>query len=253
MAFDFSYPNTPADQRGWGQGWKPGLPIGTRPASYTGTIVPLSVRGVPFVGGIREELAELCELLVEESLDRGYIPKLDNPGCWGGAFRPTKRSDGSYTTTPSNHSWYTAVDINAPHNVYGSTQHQIPEAMAKLWHDYGWRWLGPPINDWEHFDFAGTPADAKAMLDKARKDGIGMALSAEDKQTLAEARKFLAALDDSISPAGPVEAGTRVGRAVKKSEKPDAPAVDISAHIADPDAHAHKHALGNSGLQVKAG
>ena len=164
MAFDFSYPNTPPNERGWGPGW---------PQCQTDKAVTLRVAGTVFVGGIREELAELAERLVLESLKRGYIPRLDDPGCWGGACRATKRADGSFTTTPSNHSWYTALDINAPHNVYGSDQHQIPNKMAELFKDYGWRWLGPPIKDWMHFDFAGTPADARRMLKKAREKHLG--------------------------------------------------------------------------------
>ena len=171
MAFDFGYPQTKdAQERGWGRGWQPGDPIGTRPADLPGKVVPLVADSVSFPGGIREELHDLAVLLLEESIKRGYIPRLDDPGCWGGAFRPTKRSDGTYTTTPSNHSWYTAVDINAPHNVFGADSRQIPQAMADLWRKYGWRWLGPPIKDWMHFDFAGTPADAKEMLAKAKND-----------------------------------------------------------------------------------
>lgn len=239
MAFDFAYPQThDAQERGWGRGWEPGLPIGTRPASWPGTIVPLVVRGVPFAGGIREELHDLAELLIEECLEQGWLLKLDDPGCWGGAFRPTKRSDGTYTTTPSNHSWYTALDVNAPHNVYGvPSPQQIPDDakfnMPELLREYGWRWLGPPIKDWMHFDFAGSPADAKDMLLKARKNGIGMALSDEDKKTLADARRFLAALDETIHPDGPIEAGNRVGRAVKKSEATQPTPAPGDPHVHD--------------------
>ena len=180
MTFDYGYPQTlDAQERGWGRGWQSGVPIGTRPSTLPGVVVPLTVQGVSFPGGVREELLELVTLLLEESLKRGYIPKLDDPGCWGGAFRPTKRSDGSYTTTPSNHAWYTAVDINAPHNVYGGTTHQIPAEMAALWRKYGWRWLGPPIQDWMHFDFAGSPNDAKIMTAMARRD-LGVDMAYED-------------------------------------------------------------------------
>lgn len=164
MTFNFNYPNgSPAD-RGWGPGW---------PNCQTAKAVPLVVDGVSFPGGIREELRELAERLVRESLQRGYLPGLDNPGCWGGGCRPTKDSRGNLTDNPSNHSWYTALDINAPHNVFGSSTHQIPQAMADLWRQYGWRWLGPPIRDWMHFDFAGSPADAKDMLNKARAARLG--------------------------------------------------------------------------------
>lgn len=224
MAYDFEYPQThDAQARGWGRGWQAGDPIGTRPSNLPGIIIAFSHDGVSFPGGIRVELAEMAHALLDESLDRRYIPKLDDPGCWGGAFRPTKRSDGSYTTTPSNHSWYTAFDINAPHNVYGSSTHQIPLAMAELWREYGWRWLGPPIKDWMHFDYAGSPMDAAHDTGRIRKDGIGMALTPDQKATLNRAQKFLDALESSIQAAGATEAGNRVGRAVKRTEA-DTPA-----------------------------
>jgi len=224
VAYDFEYPQThDAQARGWGRGWQVGDPIGVRPANLPGIVTPFSHDGVSFPGGVRVELAELAHLLLAESLDRGYIPRLDDPGCWGGAFRPTKTSSGGYTTTPSNHSWYTALDINAPHNVYGSSTHQIPQAMADLWREYGWRWLGPPIKDWMHFDFAGSPMDAADMTAKARKDGIGMALTPAQAATLAEAEKFLAALQTTLGSAGPVESANRVGRATKRNENAPAP------------------------------
>lgn len=160
MPYDFSYPGTPPSERGWGSGW---------PNCNRDRVVSLVVAGVSFPGGIREELHELATLLLLTSLERGYIPRLDDPGCWGGACRDTKRADGSRTGKASNHSWFTALDINAPHNVFGGSSRQIPDRMGDLFHAYGWRWLGPPIGDWMHFDYAGTPADAKRDTEEARR------------------------------------------------------------------------------------
>jgi hypothetical protein len=241
MGFDFGYPNSGADERGWGEGWKPGMPIGTRPGSYKGVIVPLTVdlkdqgQGVlSFTGGVREEVHDLLEMLVTECAERGYRYKRE---CYGGAFRPTKRSTGSaaippgkpgsvYTTTPSNHSWYVAVDISTTTNVYGGSTHDIPGWMVDVFRRYGWRWLGDTaIHDWEHFDFAGTPADAKAMTEKARKDGIGMALTEEQEKTLKAAKAFLDELREKLGSKGGDSdevrakgAGSRVAKAVLKSE-----------------------------------
>jgi hypothetical protein len=237
LAFDFEYPQTLDNEaRRWGPGWEVGMELWQRPPDYPGTIVPLEVRGMKFGGGIRSELHDLAEMLIEESLDRGYIPSLSK-GCYGGAFRPTKKSSGDpdlppgdpgsvFTTTPSNHSWWTALDINTLLNVFGGDEHQIPQAMGDLWRRYGWRWLGPTsIKDWQHFDFAGTPADAKAMTDKAKEDGIGMALTDEQKKTLKDAKTFLdelrariGSLDDKKQPAAAKGAGSRVATAVLKSE-----------------------------------
>lgn len=162
MAFDFSYPGTPADQRGWGKGWTKGF--ASRPESYPGDIVACP----PFAGGVREEIAELVLLLVAEMRQRGYKPR--EGWCWGFAWRPTKRSDGTLTDTPSNHSWGLAIDINAPENVFGANTHNLPSWLPKLMRRFGFRWLGPPIKDWMHFDFAGTPADARAMTRMARRE-----------------------------------------------------------------------------------
>jgi hypothetical protein len=236
LAFDFEYPQSSDNEaRGWGPGWELGMPLWERPSSYPGTIVPLVVRGMNFGGGIRIELHDLAEMLIEESLDLGLIPSLSN-GCYGAAFRPTKKSSGDkdlppgdpgsvYTTTPSNHSWCTALDINSLLNVYGGDTHQITQEMADLWRRYGWRWLGPSIKDWQHFDFAGTPEDAEAMTEKAKEDGIGMALTDEQKETLKDAKTFLdelrtriGSLDDKEEPAAARGAGSRVATAVLKSE-----------------------------------
>jgi len=244
VAFDFGYPQKRDNQaRGWGPGWKPGMPLWTRPRDYPGTIVPLEVRGMKFGGGIREELHDLAVMLLEESIEVRHIPRLSE-ACYGGAFRPTKRSGpgldenlppghprSRYTDTPSNHSWCTALDINSLLNVYGAAGHQIPQAMADLWRRYGWRWLGPPIKDWQHFDFAGTPDDAKRMTEKARRDGIGMALTDEQIATLDQAKQFLDELRsrlgtvrDKEKPASSKGAADRVATTVLKSERAKAAA-----------------------------
>jgi hypothetical protein len=241
MALDFRYPNTGADERGWGEGWNPGMPIGVRPSSYRGVIVPLTVdlkdhgqKILSFGGGVRQEVHDLLEMLMTECAARGYRYK---PECYGGAFRPTKRSTGDpgippgqpgsvYTTTPSNHSWYVAVDISTTTNAYGGSTHDIPDWMVDLFRRYGWRWLGDTeIHDWEHFDFAGTPADAAAMTEKARKDGIGMALTEDQEKTLKQAKAFLDELrerlgskDDESDEVRAKSAGSRVAKATLKVE-----------------------------------
>jgi hypothetical protein len=162
MAFDFTYPGTPPSRKRWG----PGAP-NCQTDKVVPLVVPTSHGDIPFVGGVRREAEELFRLVLAEVDRRGY--KLKTPGCWGGACRMTKRADGSLTDTPSVHSWYLAVDINAPTNAFGGS-HDIPRWVAKLMHDYGFRWLGPPIGDWMHFDFCGSPLDCKRMTEKARRN-----------------------------------------------------------------------------------
>jgi hypothetical protein len=225
--FDFSYPNKDNSARGWGPGW---------PADRHAEMVPLAVHGKTFVGGVQPALVDLLTMLLEEVEGRGYTLHL--PGCYGYAGRYTKRSDGTQTTTPSNHSWGTAVDINAPQNVFGGG-HDMPQWVADLMKEYGFRWLGPAIGDWMHFDFAGSPADAKAMTAMARKDGIGMALTDEQAQTLKRAEVFL----DALMKAGDFNtadgAGTKVGKAVKDGT-PSAPPALVP----------HRHKEGTTGPAV---
>jgi len=163
MALDFRYPNADASSRGWGAGW---------PNCQTQRMVPLVGAGVGF-GSIRTEIHDLLELLIAATAAKGYPPKAGQ--CFGFACRATKRADGTFTSIPSNHSWGLAVDYNTLENVYGAPEASSVIAtkqkwMPALWHDYGFRWLGPPISDWEHFDFAGTPTDAAMMTVRAQHD-----------------------------------------------------------------------------------
>lgn len=174
-----------AAQRGWGSGWpncSEQLWVPLEVESLFGGVVRFRnhviVAGVyeevDFPGGVREELAELMALLLQESESRGYINLIDG-WCWGAACRPIKTSSGGLTDVPSNHSWGVAVDINAPVNGFGSSSHTIPTAMGKLWNEYGFRWGGDysSTKDWMHFEFMGTPAQAREMLTKAKANGIG--------------------------------------------------------------------------------
>jgi hypothetical protein len=171
MSFSFTYPYPEPSTKGWGPGW---------PDCQTSKIVADDL----FVGGVREEILELVTRLVTECERRGF--KFVNPGCWGFACRAKKTSSGGQGSEPSVHSWGLAIDINAPRNVFGAPQSSSEIATKFPWlpplmKDYGFYWLGPPIGDWMHFHFAGSPADAKDMLDKARKN-----LLTEEEMSFAE-------------------------------------------------------------------
>jgi hypothetical protein len=177
VAIDLSSPR-PANERGWGSGW---------PHCQSETWVPLKVDKVDFPSGIRPEVHDLAEMLLNESERLGYIT-LHDGWCWGAACRPIKTSNGGYTNVASNHSWGLALDLNAPENPFGGTQHDIPVAMARLWNRYGWRWGGDysGTKDWMHFEFCGTAQDAARLTEQARKELDDVALT--DKQ--AEALEF---------------------------------------------------------------
>lgn len=146
------------DQRGWGPGW---------PTAQTGKMVNVTwSNGVSPIGGVRQEIAKLVQILGDETIRRGYHPHIG--WCWGYANRAI-----SGTNIPSNHSWGLAVDINAPTNP--RTDHLVtdmPSWMPDLWNTYGFRWGGdyrPPIEkDAMHYEFMGTPAQAGQALAEAQ-------------------------------------------------------------------------------------
>lgn len=154
----------------WGSGW---------PACQFGKINrAFSVRTrwgtVTFPGGVHVEIQELLERLVKETANRGYrFGTEENPshGCWGFACRAI-----AGTSTPSNHSWGLAVDINAPSNPRGKKlKTNMPSWMPDLWNAYGFRWGGDYVKDPDamHYEFMGSRHDAVLMTQQARARRLG--------------------------------------------------------------------------------
>jgi hypothetical protein len=201
-----------ADARGWGPGWPH---CSVHPVS-------LNVSGTSFPGGVAPQIHDLLVSLLNESEKRGLV-KLHPGWCWGYGCRPITGT----TNVPSNHSWGLAVDINAPQNGYGSSSHTIPASMGHLWNQYGFRWGGDysGTKDWMHFEFMGTPNDAKTETDRARHD-FGTEgddpLTKAEKEQLDQAFAFVQEVEkrlgpgDKTAPAG--AAGDRVAHAVKQVE-----------------------------------
>lgn len=120
---------------------------------------------------VRAEIAELIYLLVAETKRRGYVfGKAGDPsyGCWGYSCRAI-----GGTTTPSNHSWGLAVDINAPKNPYSKRGliTDMPAWMPTLWKQYGFRWGGDytRVKDAMHYEFMGSLDDARIQTERARQ------------------------------------------------------------------------------------
>lgn len=150
----------------WGSGW-PNCDPGAIDSSF-------SVSGTTFPGGVRHELVELVSRLVQECKNRGYQFGVDGDpsyGCWGYSCRQISGS-----STPSNHSWGLAVDINAPWNPYTSPlQTDMPGWMPDLWNHYGFRWGGDYTGDKDamHYEYMGSVSDAAVDTSRAAADGIG--------------------------------------------------------------------------------
>lgn len=157
---------------GWGPGW---------PVDRSADMVPLAIGGETFPQGVHHLIAELVTIMLDVSLGEGWL-KLHTGWSWGYANRPIKRPDGGFSSTPSNHSWGLAIDINAPENPFGGTRHAIPEVMGNFWESYGFRWGGhySSTRDWMHMEYLGSPADAAKHTTKARE----LVLNADQKKDL---------------------------------------------------------------------
>lgn len=72
-------------------------------------VVPFTVAGVPFPGGVREgDVATVLRHVALQFHER--VEQLVSPGCWGWSYRPNKNDPSEL----SCHASGTAIDCNAP-------------------------------------------------------------------------------------------------------------------------------------------
>ena len=142
--------------KGWGQGW---------PVCDAGPLVTVVTKIQGARLPVHRDVARLFSLLLNEIERRGYT--VVNGWSWGYACRAV-----SGTNSPSNHSWALAIDINAPTNSYNSSGiHDIPDWVYALFRAYGFG-VGADYSgkqDWMHFEFMGTPDDARIMTALAER------------------------------------------------------------------------------------
>ena len=140
-----------AEHRGWGKGF---------PVNRVRDMVPVQAGGVRV--SVHRDIANIVAYLLNETARRGY--QLRPAECWGYANRPIKG-----TQEASNHSWGLAVDLNAPANPMASSlRTDMPAWMPALWKTLGFRWGGgyEGRKDPMHYEFMGTPEDARHYLEK---------------------------------------------------------------------------------------
>ena len=141
----------------WGSGW---------PNCSRSNIVTL-VRADGLRLPVHRELADLVSILMDlTEIGGGYDIV---PGwTWGFSCRAI-----AGTNQPSNHSWGTAIDLNAPVNPRKRPlTTNIPRAVRELWKAHGFRWGGDYVTstpDAMHFEFMGTVADAHAITARLRR------------------------------------------------------------------------------------
>jgi len=114
----------------------------------------------------RREVGPLIGMLLDSTVALGYTVIQAETGAF--ACRAIRGS-----STPSNHSWGLAIDINWNHNGFGTdSPHDIPGQVVAVWKNYGFRWGGDYSGrkDWMHFEYMGTPGSAQADIARFRQD-----------------------------------------------------------------------------------
>lgn len=145
-----------AQARGWGSACKPIGGLGA---------VTLS-NGVKIT--VANGIAPIVKYLGDETISRGYVIR---SGVTGGYNCRQIRGSSSW----SNHAWGLAVDLNWDKNPMGSALvTDMPEWMPQLWESFGFRWGGLYSSrpDAMHYEFMGTPAQARAYADRTGLETI---------------------------------------------------------------------------------
>jgi len=116
---------------------------------------------------LHRDLVELAAISLDVVEALGYDIRPD--WTWGYACRAV-----AGTRTPSNHSWGTAGDINAPRNPRRARGlpmvSDIPAKVIAFLEGVGWTWGGRwAWPDPMHFEWRGTAADARRTADNLRR------------------------------------------------------------------------------------
>lgn len=162
---------TSADTRGWGSGF---------PADRRRDMARVCAGGATV--WVHREITAVVAHLLEETARRGY--QLREGECWGYCCRAIRG-----LTKPSNHSWGLAVDLNSTSNPMGSElKTDMADWMPKLWGELGFRWGGayPGRKDAMHYEFMGTPAEARALA-----AGIGHSTPVPARRGSEEKERFM--------------------------------------------------------------
>jgi hypothetical protein len=160
MAINLRDYSRTAAQRGWGAGWP-----SCGGAKAAGTAVVTADRsGTRF--SVHKRIARLVDLIVDECERRDYRLKSGQTGGYN--CRPI-----GGTSSPSNHSWGLAIDVNWLTNpMRKPLTTDIPGWVVALFNRYGFAWGGhySGTPDAMHFEFMGTPEQADEMTALALRE-----------------------------------------------------------------------------------
>jgi hypothetical protein len=203
--------STAAD-RGWGPGW----PTDNR--KKCGWAEGGGVRLL-----VRAEIVELVSILLAETARRGY--QLDAVADdWGYASRPIRG-----TSTPSNHSWGLAIDLNASSNPMGADTRDRHARMDGRHVDrrVGSGGAAPTSGrkDAMHYEYMGRPTDVARDTTTARRLAGQPSITTGDEMSAAEVAQITTAIGalgvqvedlrkriDGIAPKTLVDTGGRAAR-----------------------------------------
>lgn len=169
---------------------------------------------------LHKEVAPIFEAFLKEIVGRGYGLDAGILDDWSYACRDIRGS-----STPSEHSRGTAIDINAVTNPMGSVlRTDMPYWVPLVAKKYGLRWGGTYTRrpDAMHFEFLGTIAEARAIVAGIRN--VRQDVLPDDGITPADGAGAVKFLQVCLNLAGqpiPVdgEYGTLTGQAVKNVKR----------------------------------
>jgi hypothetical protein len=119
-----------------------------------------------FARAFHRDIVDLIAICIDVTEALGY--DVEPWQSWGYSCRAV-----AGTNSPSNHSWGTAIDVNAQDNPRRQDrrfQSNLPRRVVDFWKGVGFRWGG----DWQwpdpmHFDWPGTAVQARAKAADLRR------------------------------------------------------------------------------------
>jgi D-alanyl-D-alanine carboxypeptidase len=128
---------------------------------------PVKVPGTGRTIPVHAVLAPIVVRCLRETVALGYrLDEIADEGAY--ACRPMVTASGDWTSTPSNHSWGLALDLNWQRNPMSTRRlvTDLPPRVVRLWEEWGFNWggrwmaNGGRLADAMHFEYALTKRTA---------------------------------------------------------------------------------------------
>ena len=153
-----------AKSRGWGDPGGPANPK-TSAAFHARNIIVVSAGNIKLA--VHKGIAPLVITGIKKCVAIGYtFDKVADD--WGYANRYIRGAEARKVL--SNHAWGLALDLNATKNPMtsdGKRHTDMPATVVAIWTSLGFQWGGNYTGsrkDTMHYEFAGTPATAAALI-----------------------------------------------------------------------------------------